>query len=274
MSEVASGKSIAGQRFGKLIAVEETEGRGAGGSVVWRCVCDCGNEILSTRAQLIKGYRKSCGCMSHPTLKDYVGKQFGQLTVVEYAGKEKGMHRWRCLCSCGKSTVVGQSLLQSGKTKSCGCLARPKAKDLKGKQFGQLTVIRFEENREGRYLWRCHCACGNETVVQQYNLISGKTKSCGCLQSRIILDTMQFVDGTSIARIKSAGKTVSSNNTSGVNGVYWNRKSGKWIAQIGFKKKTYYLGSFMNKDDAIRARKRAEERLYGEFLESNRVMEY
>ena len=32
------------------------------------------------------------------------------------------MHRWKCRCECGNITVVGQSLLQSGKTKSCGCL--------------------------------------------------------------------------------------------------------------------------------------------------------
>jgi len=269
---MARGSDITGQRFGRLIAVEATEERGAGGSVVWRCRCDCGEEILTTRAQLIKGYRKSCGCLSRPPLKDYVGKQFGQLSVVEYAGKEKGMHRWRCLCSCGNTTVVAQTLLQSGKTKSCGCLAHPAAKDLTGKRFGQLTVVRFEENRDGRYMWRCRCECGKETVVLQQNLLSGKTKSCGCLQNRIILDNMQFIEGTSVARIKASGKTLSSNNTSGVNGVYWNRKSGKWIAQIGFKKKTYYLGSFSNKDEAVKERKRAEERLYGEFLDSSYVV--
>ena len=31
------------------------------------------------------------------------------------------MHYWKCLCDCGNETVVGQTLLQSDKTKSCGC---------------------------------------------------------------------------------------------------------------------------------------------------------
>lgn len=51
-----------------------------------------------------------------------MGKRFGRLTVTGYAGKENGIHRWKCICDCGKETVVGQSSLQRGRTKSCGCL--------------------------------------------------------------------------------------------------------------------------------------------------------
>ena len=51
-----------------------------------------------------------------------MGQRFGKLTVLEYAGKHSGMHRWKCLCDCGNETIVGQTLLQTGKTKSCGCL--------------------------------------------------------------------------------------------------------------------------------------------------------
>ncbi|MEI3011179.1 MAG: hypothetical protein V8T46_02840 [Sutterella seckii] len=55
-------------------------------------------------------------------MKDYLGKRFSMLTVTGYAGKEDGQHLWRCKCDCGKETVVRQRSLQSGKTKSCGCL--------------------------------------------------------------------------------------------------------------------------------------------------------
>ena len=54
-------------------------------------------------------------------LKDFIGKEFGQLTVIAYEKKEKGCHLWRCSCSCGNETVVRQSALQTGQTKSCGC---------------------------------------------------------------------------------------------------------------------------------------------------------
>lgn len=115
-------RDLTGQRFGRLVCIEPTEERQFNGSTVWKCKCDCGNECLAVGKQLTAGYKKSCGCLGHPPLKKFVGKKFGMLTVTEYAGKRAGMHRWRCRCECGGETVVGQTLLQIGKTRSCGCL--------------------------------------------------------------------------------------------------------------------------------------------------------
>jgi len=59
---------------------------------------------------------------------DLTGQRFGRLTVL---GPETGTNRtrWRCLCDCGKETVVGSSFhLTSGNTKSCGCLRRDTAR--------------------------------------------------------------------------------------------------------------------------------------------------
>lgn len=107
-------RDISGMRFGRLTAVEPT-GEVTRGSAVWRCRCDCGGEVHAPLHQLTAGYRKSCGCLGHPERKDYIGRRFGRLTVTAYEGKRDGMHRWRCLCDCGRETVVGQTLLQSGK---------------------------------------------------------------------------------------------------------------------------------------------------------------
>lgn len=56
-----------------------------------------------------------------------------------------------------------------------------KVENLIGKKFGLLTII--EEYRDFRnfIFYKCKCDCGNETSVYRSNLISGKTKSCGCL---------------------------------------------------------------------------------------------
>lgn len=115
-------KDLTGRRFGRLVCLEPTDQRGKSGGTVWRCRCDCGNTCFAVSTQLTNGYKKSCGCWGHPPLKDFIGKRFGQLTVLSYAGKRAGMHRWKCRCDCGKETIVGQTLLQTGKTKSCGCL--------------------------------------------------------------------------------------------------------------------------------------------------------
>lgn len=115
-------RNLTGLRFGKLVCLEPTAERGPEGGMIWKCQCDCGNTCLAVSTQLTKGYRKSCGCWGHPPLKNFIGQRFGKLTVLSYAGKRAGMHRWKCLCDCGKETTVGQTLLQTGKTKSFGCL--------------------------------------------------------------------------------------------------------------------------------------------------------
>lgn len=50
--------------------------------------------------------------------------------------------------------------------------------DLAGKRFERLTVIRRQE--DGKYL--CQCDCGNMTAVSRCGLISGHSRSCGCLR--------------------------------------------------------------------------------------------
>ena len=54
-------------------------------------------------------------------------------------------------------------------------------KDLTGKTFGRLTVIRFAEAKNHRAYWHCRCSCGNEKVALSKTLCNGMTRSCGCL---------------------------------------------------------------------------------------------
>lgn len=53
------------------------------------------------------------------------------------------------------------------------------------------------------------------------------------------------------------------NNTSGVMGVYWYERLNKWTANIwnGQTMKMLHLGVFEDKNDAIKARKEAEQKL-------------
>ena len=56
-----------------------------------------------------------------------------------------------------------------------------KAKDLTNKRFERLKVIKRVENKNYRAMWLCECDCGNKKIVSTYQLLSGQTKSCGCL---------------------------------------------------------------------------------------------
>lgn len=53
-----------------------------------------------------------------------IGTVFGRLTVqYRERGRNKfGQYRWSCMCSCGTPVSVTASALQSGGTRSCGCL--------------------------------------------------------------------------------------------------------------------------------------------------------
>lgn len=55
--------------------------------------------------------------------------------------------------------------------------------ELTGRQFGRLTVRGMLDWRYRQStVWQCRCTCGRLTTVVGYNLVSGGTKSCGCLQ--------------------------------------------------------------------------------------------
>lgn len=53
---------IAGQKFGRLTALYPSKRNNKGGSVVWRCRCDCGNELDVSYNKLVYTNQKSCGC--------------------------------------------------------------------------------------------------------------------------------------------------------------------------------------------------------------------
>jgi len=63
------------QKFGRLLVVERTSSS-RGGSVLWRCLCDCGNEHLASTRHLNREGRtgknvvRSCGCLVTRTGKE------------------------------------------------------------------------------------------------------------------------------------------------------------------------------------------------------------
>lgn len=68
-------------------------------------------------------------------------------------------------------------------------------------------------------------------------------------------------------------KTIRKNNTSGVPGVCWEVKKRVWCAAICFKGKRYSLGRHRRFEDAVKARKRAEEDLRDRFLSEHAQQE-
>ena len=259
-------KITTGYQVGKLTVTEPTAARKSG-YTIWRCVCSCGGEILLDTRTLQRGTIRDCGCITKtiPGQKDLTDIRFGMLICLEPTVQRgaNGDTIWRCKCDCGRECLASLTQLRSGYKKSCGCLSHPPLKDWIGKRFGKLTVLSYAGKKNGSHYWQCKCDCGNDAIVSQSNLKTGHTVSCGCIVD--LASTRHFVDGTCLEQIRS--KKLCSVNTSGVRGVYLNKRTNKWTAQITFKGKTKYLGAYATIGEAASARRKAEERYFGECLE-------
>lgn len=125
---------------------------------------------------------------------DLTGQRYGRLTVVEQAKTHvtpggRNVYMWRCVCDCGKESIVSTSALRSGDTKSCGCLQRERAHeasfiDISGNRYGRLVAINPIRKNNGIY-WVCKCDCGNTTEVLPQHLNRGLIRSCGCLRKDV-----------------------------------------------------------------------------------------
>ena len=148
--------------------------------------------------------------------------------------------------------------------------------DLTGQRFGMLTVLGRSDLTAPRGarrvpLWECRCDCGAITYKATDCLNNKVMHSCAkCASSKAVQRARQasgYVGGTQICRIKDVKLTAA--NTSGVRGVYYEKKSNKWRARLRFKGKIMDFGTYERFEDAVAARKAAERQYFGTFLQGS-----
>lgn len=264
-----------GRRFGMLM-VESDTGLRKNRYTVWRCICDCGNEIEASTKELKDKKIRDCGCTTHVGYgaNDLTGQRFGKLKILYPTEKrtDQGSVVWHAVCDCGKECDVSARRLVRGKVRSCGCLSNPPLENYIGKRFGRWTVIEFagtsqDRGRTGRKrFWKCRCDCGKIGVVCQNELQNGDSQSCGCLHVERTLEGQKLINGTSIVRLETSRDKLLSSNTSGKTGVCFITRDQKWAAYITLQQKRYRLGLYKNKEDAVRVRMAAEE-MHDEFID-------
>lgn len=120
-----------------------------------------------------------------------IGDKFERLTVIDLIPHKNGTNTAICECICGNVIKIAPYKLLEKSTKSCGCLARELnkgrySKDLTGRRFGRLLVIKCVGKMNDTKTWLCKCDCGNETVVTSSALTQNHTRSCGCLHRDIV----------------------------------------------------------------------------------------
>lgn len=173
-----------GTRFGLLTFVAVSENRHpVSRAILWMCACDCGAVGEYPHLPLRAGKRLSCGCARR--VDDLTGLRFGRLSVLSRAKSLNGHPRWNCVCDCGSACIVRGQGLQSGDSRSCGCLksdvtSERSAANLVGQRFGRLTALARADHRSGRPRWLCACDCGGSRITLASSLKAGHAISCGC----------------------------------------------------------------------------------------------
>lgn len=221
--------------------------------------------------------------MTKGVKEDLRGQKIGKLTIVDRKRElvgNKSRTFYYCKCDCGNEKWMRSDNIKHSNA-SCGC-TKVRFKDMTNKRFGMLTAIKvIGTSKNNGNLWRCKCDCGNFTDVPLSSLISGATNSCGCHQKKIANENIKkafkkfkeknIVENTNVAYLMLE-KPIKSNK-SGVTGVCFNTKMQRWTAQITFKGERIHLGTFINKEDAIKSRKEAEEKLHKGFLKEKRLID-
>lgn len=60
-------------------------------------------------------------------------------------------------------------------------------RDISGMVFGRWTVTRiFRISKSGNSIWECVCVCGTKKNIVGSHLITGQSKSCGCLMAELV----------------------------------------------------------------------------------------
>lgn len=144
-----------------------------------------------------------------------------------------------------------------------------------GTKIGMLTLLDYKIDNSIAYYY-CRCECGNCKWIRRDVILKSKNANCGCIRlsknskagvkAYASVEDKYMKENTNLSRISSTA-TMYKNNKSGVKGVCWVKRFNKWNAQIGFKGKVINLGYFLNLEDAIKARKKAEEKYFKPILD-------
>lgn len=231
-------KDIRGMEFGFLTAIEPTDKRNRK-DVVWICRCRCGKIVELPATRLLTNNTLSCGCILKEHMRranKYIDstslRQSLDETVVStrnesgYVGVTKKRGKWQAQITYKRKHY---NLGTYAKLEDA-VRARARGKALVLDNAEELLAAYAETHKDEAPLPQKH------TEPKQLTPKERRAK--------------EYVPETVATR---------RDNTSGQTGVAF--RKGKWEARIAYEGLRYMLGRFENIDDAIAARKQAEEDL-------------
>jgi len=205
---------------------------------------------------------------------DITGQKFGRLTAefLSYK-KRKYVQYWSFLCDCGNRKIIGKSPVMRGTTNSCGCIHTERITIHGGAYSAEYstwhalkdrcyaTGTKYFKNYGGRGITVCDRW---RDSFENFLADMGNRPSPKHTLDRIDVNGNYEPSNCRWANwwIQGINKRKSSRNTSGTVGVSFDRKYEKWDARIRVFGKVTHLGKFKTLEEATRARKDAEARLF------------
>lgn len=212
-----------------------------------------------------------------------LGETYGSITVlsVSKAASTHNMKTYLCKCEKCKNMFEydGSQIIkyQDQGCPQCREALRnedriKKTNSYSGAVYGNLKIIKFDHfGKNNVPVVQCECLkCGNFSYIPLARIKCGQASQCSeCAKKNLAMGkeimSISYVENTNIIQIHGERPT-NKNSTTGVTGVSYYSKLGKYRAYIFFKGKQYHLGIYSNMEDAIRARKSAEKEVFGNFL--------
>lgn len=108
---------------------------------------------------------------------DLTGKRFGRLEVMEFAYIRKHISYWLCKCDCGNETTICTGNLKAGKSKSCGCLKKEIASEIRsGAKHSEKSKLKMSESRKGKCTGKDHHYYGKHLSEEHRRKLSEAKK--------------------------------------------------------------------------------------------------
>ena len=199
-----------------------------------------------------------------PKFKDRTGQRFGKLIAIERAGRNAFKQiLWRCMCDCGKQTIVAAGSLATGNTTSCGCITP---------NFKHGGWNKSSYNTWRAMMRRCHNPKDKDykrygamgvQVCQEWHDYIKFAQDMGEPEGTQTLDRIDPYGNYTKENCRWASVTIQNrnirlrpNSKSGHIGVHLRGK--KWYAELTCKKIKYYSHACSTVEEAVAARKELE----------------
>ena len=249
----AATKDLLGQRFGRLTVMEYVGTKKYGkknlsSNALWKCICDCQlNKIeeekeycYQTTNELTSGNTQSCGCYWKEQLLEMLHER---KTSNKY---EKSEGYYIGYTAKGEKFYIDDEDFE---------LIKPYKWFIDSNGY----VVSHLEDDSYIYMHRLIMGLSSGDELEVDHVLGGETtKDNRRYNLRIVVHSENQMN-----------RKIQNNNTSGVTGVWYDKKSNKWVAEIQAYGQKYRLGKYETIEEAQEVRVEVENIMHGDYSYRN-----